>query len=112
MVIVAQERQPEESTAVILPQDLNPSNSEVNNGFKFSSFHGCQVAVSADCRSAVRVNPLCEFNNAIVMSHRPLEDDEIFEVIVEKVVTCWSGSVEAGVFLLVITIYNYPPKGR
>ncbi|XP_029196603.2 neuralized-like protein 4 [Acropora millepora] len=97
VVIVAQERQPEESTAIILPQDLNPSNSVVNSGFKFSSFHGCQVAVSADCRSAVRVNPLCEFNNAIVMSHRPLEDDEIFEVIVEKVVTCWSGSVEAGV---------------
>lgn len=108
MVIVAQERQPEESTAIILPQDLNPSNSVVNNSFKFSSFHGCQVAVSADCRSAVRVNPLCEFNNAIVMSHRPLEDDEIFEVIVEKVVTCWSGSVEAGAFLLlVITIFSY-----
>lgn len=33
--------------------------------------------------------------------------DEIFEVIVEKVVTCWSGSVEAGAFLLlVITIFS------
>ena len=104
VVIVAQERQPVESTPLIFPQDLSPSNSNINNSFKFSSFHGGQVAVSADCRSAVRVNPLCEFNNAIVMSHRPLEDDEMFEVIVEKIVTCWSGSVEAGAFLLLMTI--------
>ncbi|KAJ7393257.1 Neuralized-like protein 4 [Desmophyllum pertusum] len=31
------------------------------------------------------------------MSHRPLRDDELFEVIVEKLVSRWSGSMEAGV---------------
>ena len=71
--------------------------AESNEGFfKFSSFHGGQVAVSHNCRSAVRINPLCEFNNAIVMSHRPLRDNELFEVIVEKLVSRWSGSMEAG----------------
>lgn len=54
--------------------------------------------MSANCRSAVRLNPLCEFNNAIVMSHRPLKDDELFEVIVEKLVSRWSGSMEAGLY--------------
>ena len=77
-------------------QDLVPSISELNNCFKFSPFHGGQVAVSANYRSAVRINPLCEFNNAIVMSHRPLKDDEMFEVIIEKLVNRWSGSMEAG----------------
>nr|XP_058972129.1 neuralized-like protein 4 [Pocillopora verrucosa] len=91
---------------IIAPEPQQPVESppsqeimaESNEGFfKFSSFHGGQVAVSHNCRSAVRINPLCEFNNAIVMSHRPLRDNELFEVIVEKLVSRWSGSMEAGV---------------
>ena len=92
VIIIPQERQPVESPS----QDLAPSISESENCFKFSPFHGGQVAVSANYRSAVRMNPLCEFNNAIVMSHRPLKDDELFEVIIEKLVNRWSGSMEAG----------------
>jgi len=93
--IITQEQPVESSSAP--PQDITASINEVNNCFKFSSYHGGQVAVSHDCRSAVRINPLCEFNNAIVMSHRPLKDDELFEVIVQKLVSRWSGSMEAGV---------------
>ena len=54
------------------------------------------MAVSRDMRSAVRINPLCEFNNAIVMSDRPLRDGELFEVTIDKLVDRWSGSLEAG----------------
>lgn len=96
--IITQE-QPVESSSSVPPQDITASINEVNNCFKFSSYHGGQVAVSHDCRSAVRINPLCEFNNAIVMSHRPLKDDELFEVIVEKLVSRWSGSMEAGLYM-------------
>lgn len=95
--IITQEQPIESSSAP--PQDITASINEVNNCFKFSSYHGGQVAVSHDCRSAVRINPLCEFNNAIVMSHRPLKDDELFEVIVEKLVSRWSGSMEAGLYM-------------
>ena len=66
------------------------------NWFCLSDHHGEQVTVSRDRRSAIRINPLTEFNNAVVMSHRPLRDDEMFEIIVEKVVDRWSGSLEAG----------------
>ena len=66
------------------------------NWFCLSDHHGEQVTVSRDHRSAIRINPLTEFNNAVVMSHRPLRDDEMFEIIVEKVVDRWSGSLEAG----------------
>ncbi|XP_068700240.1 neuralized-like protein 4 isoform X2 [Montipora foliosa] len=97
VVIIAQERQPVESTSSILLQNLSLPDSERNRCFKFSPFHGGQVAVNANCRSAVRINPLCEFNNAIVMSHRPLDDDEMFEVVIEKLVSRWSGSMEAGI---------------
>ena len=97
--IITQE-QPVELSSSAPPQDITASINEVNNCFKFSSYHGGQVAISHDCRSAVRINPLCEFNNAIVMSHRPLKDDELFEVIVEKLVSRWSGSMEAGLYVL------------
>jgi len=89
-----QEQQPMECSLSTPSQEVTPTTND--NFFKFSSFHGGQVAVSHNSRSAVRINPLCEFNDAIVMSHRPLRDDELFEVIVEKLVSRWSGSMEAG----------------
>ena len=92
--IAEQEQQPTECSLSTPPQEATSTTNE--NTFKFSSFHGGQVAVSHNSRSAVRINPLCEFNDAIVMSHRPLRDDELFEVIVEKLVSRWSGSMEAG----------------
>ena len=92
-----EESQPLQTSATTT--NCDPSPSADDNSFRFSRFHGGQVAVSDDCCSAVRINPLCEFNNAIVMSHRPLKDDELFEVIVEKMVSRWSGSMEAGLFL-------------
>ena len=91
---VEQEQQLTECPLSTSPQEVTSTTNE--NVFKFSSFHGGQVAVSHNSRSAVRINPLCEFNDAIVMSHRPLRDDELFEVIVEKLVSRWSGSMEAG----------------
>jgi hypothetical protein len=30
------------------------------------------------------------------MSNRPLKDNELFEIIIEKMVDRWSGSIEAG----------------
>jgi neuralized-like protein 4 len=43
---------------------------------------------------------LGEFNDAIVMSNRPLRDAEIFEIVIVRTVDRWSGAIEAGVTLI------------
>lgn len=83
------------------------ASSTSENWFRFSEHHGDQVALSDDLRSAIRINPLCEFNNAVVMSHRPLRDDEMFEVIIEKLIDRWSGSLEAGELNLASCVCNF-----
>lgn len=47
-------------------------------------------------RTASRPRALGEFNDAIVMSNRPLSEEEMFAVVIEKIVDRWSGSIEAG----------------
>lgn len=37
-----------------------------------------------------------EFNDAIVITNRPLGDEELFEVLIEQTVDRWSGSIEVG----------------
>jgi len=49
-------------------------------------------------KTAARPNARGEFNDAIVMSNRPLKDNELFEVTIDKMVDRWSGSIEAGQF--------------
>lgn len=46
------------------------------------------------CRSAERARPLDDYNNGVVMTHRPLYDNEFFEIRIEKLVDKWSGSIE------------------
>ena len=48
-------------------------------------------------RSAERRRPLDEFNNGVVMTHRPLKDNELFEIRIDRLVDKWSGSIEVGV---------------
>lgn len=38
-----------------------------------------------------------EFNNGVVMTHRPLKDNELFEIRIDRLVDKWSGSIEVGV---------------
>lgn len=58
--------------------------------------HGRNARVSNGGRTASRPKALGEFNDAIVMSNRPLNEDEMFAVVIEKIVDRWSGSIEAG----------------
>lgn len=45
-------------------------------------------------RSAERRDPLDEFNNGVVVTHRALYDDELFEIRIDHLVNKWSGSLE------------------
>jgi neuralized-like protein 4 len=65
-----------------------------------SASSGRNARIGNNGLSATRPNALGEFNDAIVMSNRPLRDDEIFEIVIERTVDRWSGSIEAGVTLI------------
>ena len=52
-----------------------------------ASFHsraGTLVRLSNDCRRASRTNPSQEFNNGVVISADPLNNNQLFEVKIEK----------------------------
>ena len=63
----------------------------------FHSRHGPNCRVEDNLRlSAFRPEPTSEFSDAILMSNRPLADNEIFEIRIDSIVTLWSGSLEIG----------------
>ena len=76
--------------------DLESSVFMETDELKFHSLHGRNAAVINNGYTAVRTNDTGEFNDAIVMSSRGLHDNEMFEVVIEKLVDRWSGSLEAG----------------
>lgn len=45
-------------------------------------------------RTAERARPLDDYNNGVVMTHRPLYDNELFEIRIDRLVDKWSGSIE------------------
>lgn len=64
------------------------------------SFHercGSLIKLSNGHRTAERRRPLDEFNNGVVMTHRPLADGELFEIRIDRLVDKWSGSIEMGI---------------
>jgi neuralized-like protein 4 len=67
------------------------------NDLRFHTLCGKNARISNNGLTASRPNALGEFNSAIVISNRPLRDNELFEVIIEKMVDRWSGNIEAGV---------------
>ncbi|XP_053318739.1 LOW QUALITY PROTEIN: neuralized-like protein 4 [Spea bombifrons] len=64
---------------------------------RFHHLHGSNALITNGGRTALRNNSRSEFNDAIVMSNRPLRDGELFEIVIQKMVDRWSGSIEAGV---------------
>lgn len=67
-----------------------------NDRLHFHMRCGSLVNLSANNRTAERRRPLDEFNNGVVMTHRPLRDNELFEIRIDKLVDKWSGSIEVG----------------
>lgn len=65
-----------------------------NDRLHFHVRCGSLVHLSATNRTAERRRPLDEFNNGVVMTHRPLRDNELFEIRIDKLVDKWSGSIE------------------
>lgn len=70
---------------------------DLHDRLHFHTRCGSLVDLSANNRTAERRRPLDEFNNGVVMTHRPLKDNELFEIRIDKLVDKWSGSIEVGV---------------
>lgn len=70
---------------------------DINDRHHFHSRCGSLISLSANSRTAERRRPLDEFNNGVVITHRPLKDNELFEIRIDKLVDKWSGSIEVGV---------------
>ncbi|KAL1116658.1 hypothetical protein AAG570_005130 [Ranatra chinensis] len=76
---------------------ITPSNSVGSERLRFHERTGSLVKLSCNGRAAERMRPLDEFNNAVVMTHRPLVSDTMFEIRIDRLVKKWSGSIEVGV---------------
>ncbi|XP_068632829.1 neuralized-like protein 4 [Battus philenor] len=84
-------------------EDYVPMTSEAacaliaQDRIRFHPRCGILVLLSNNNKSAERARPLDDYNNGVVMTHRPLYDDEIFEIRIDRLVDKWSGSIEVGV---------------
>ncbi len=58
----------------------NTENNSENDKLRFHQNFGNLVKLSNNQRTAERRRPLEEFNNSVVLTHRPLRDDELFQV--------------------------------
>ena len=68
-----------------------------NNKIRFHERKGALIKLSNNNRTGERRRPYDEFNNGVVMTHRPLRDNELFEIRIDRLVEKWSGSVEVGI---------------
>ncbi|XP_031460216.1 neuralized-like protein 4 [Phasianus colchicus] len=89
-----------------LPPELSPGGSPLSppvpspgggSELRFHRRHGANALLTNGGRTALRQNCRAEFNDAIVVSNRALRDGELFEIVIQKMVDRWSGSIEAGV---------------
>ncbi|KFB46796.1 hypothetical protein ZHAS_00014801 [Anopheles sinensis] len=86
------------STSGIIGTGLEETGGpDAGDKLRFHTRCGSLVKLSANCRTAERRRPLDEFNNGVVMTHRPLWDNELFEIRIDRLVDKWSGSIEVGV---------------
>jgi neuralized-like protein 4 len=71
--------------------------NDPNDKLRFHARCGSLVKLTSNSRTAERRRPFDEFNNGIAMTSRPLKDNELFEIRIDRLVDKWSGSIEAGV---------------
>lgn len=46
--------------------------------------------------SSVSPSAMDDFNNAVVLTNRPIQTDEMFEIRIDRIVDKWAGSIEIG----------------
>uniref|UniRef100_A0A3B4YF25 Neuralized-like protein 4 n=1 Tax=Seriola lalandi dorsalis TaxID=1841481 RepID=A0A3B4YF25_SERLL len=84
-------------TAMSPGSPCSVAGATTTSDLRFHQLHGTNAVITNGGRTALRQNCRSEFNDAIVISNRCLRDGELFEIIIQKMVDRWSGSIEAGV---------------
>uniref|UniRef100_A0A673G670 Neuralized-like protein 4 n=1 Tax=Sinocyclocheilus rhinocerous TaxID=307959 RepID=A0A673G670_9TELE len=84
-------------TAMSPGSPCSVSGATAANDLRFHQLHGTNAVITNGGRTALRQNCRSEFNDAIVILNRCLRDGELFEIVIQKMVDRWSGSIEAGV---------------
>uniref|UniRef100_A0A7N8XVV7 Neuralized-like protein 4 n=1 Tax=Mastacembelus armatus TaxID=205130 RepID=A0A7N8XVV7_9TELE len=87
----------EGATAMSPGSPCSVAGATMTSDLRFHHLHGTNAVITNGGRTALRQNCRSEFNDAIVISNRCLRDGELFEIIIQKMVDRWSGSIEAGV---------------
>ncbi|XP_064408911.1 LOW QUALITY PROTEIN: neuralized-like protein 4 [Latimeria chalumnae] len=86
----------------------SPSSITSGSDLRFHHLHGSNAVITCGGRTALRQNCRSEFNDAIVISNRSLRDGELFEIVIQKMVDRWSGSIEAGVTAILPDELEFP----
>ncbi|XP_038216186.1 neuralized-like protein 4 isoform X1 [Zerene cesonia] len=90
--------QPKPCIEIYVPMDAEGACALVaQDRLRFHPRCGILVKLSSNNKSAERARPLDDYNNGVVMTHRPLYDNELFEIRIDRLVDKWSGSIEVGV---------------
>uniref|UniRef100_A0A3B4VD94 Neuralized E3 ubiquitin protein ligase 4 n=1 Tax=Seriola dumerili TaxID=41447 RepID=A0A3B4VD94_SERDU len=84
-------------TAMSPGSPCSVAGATTTSDLRFHQLHGTNAVITNGGRTALRQNCRSEFNDAIVISNRCLRDGELFEIVIQKMVDRWSGSIEAGV---------------
>ena len=77
-------------------EDGSTTTVSRTNRYVFHNKHSDLVNLSQDKRTAYRRSPKSCFNQGIVFSDQPLQDNEIFEVRIDETIGLWNGSIEIG----------------
>lgn len=92
------ESYPEDIPDVYIPMTSEGACALVTpDRLRFHPRCGILVKLSSSNKCAERARPLDDYNNGVVMTHRPLYNNELFEIRIERLVDKWSGSIEVGV---------------
>ncbi|CAH0402005.1 unnamed protein product [Chilo suppressalis] len=86
-----------DSQSVYIPMTSEGACALAQDRLRFHPRCGILVKLSNNNKSAERARPLDDYNNGVVMTHRPLADNELFEIRIDRLVDKWSGSIEVGV---------------
>jgi len=76
---------------------------------KDMTFHwrqGCNMSVSSDGLTASVMHASHDSGAAVVTSCRPLRDNEMFEIRVDRVIESWSASLEAGTCYAAVVMHH------
>lgn len=91
---ITQQYLPSENSTSQQPTSVIQLQAQAEIMHKFHESVGLNVQLNSDRTVATRCR---EYNNAILLSETPLENNELFEIAIQEVARQWSGCLRIGV---------------